>query len=78
MPNTPDALDDEKTGLGLLLTALQVLVYFSFIAFCCFHRPSAPPQGVPAVFYFGLAVIASGVAMTVVYVLATNRKESAK
>lgn len=69
--------DDEKMGLGLVLTAIQVVAYFTYIAFCSFNSSfangDAPAGGVPLSFYYGLAVITLGVFLTVIYVVVTNR-----
>ena len=74
--------EDDNVALGIVLTAVQVLTYMSFVVACSF-APSfieghALPNGVPLSFAMGLGVIALGVVLTIVYVVATNRAEGAK
>lgn len=82
MPSATPSHAQERVGLGLVLTALQLLVYFAFVAACCFDpgfaSGAATRSGVPYAFLCGLAVIATGVVLTVVYVVLTNRKEALK
>ncbi|WPB55465.1 DUF485 domain-containing protein [Xylophilus sp. GOD-11R] len=69
--------DDEKMGLGLCLTAVQVVAYFSFVACCAFGRKASTSSisagDIPGIFYGGAAVIATGIVLTITYVLLTNR-----
>jgi uncharacterized membrane protein (DUF485 family) len=79
-PSSPH--EEERLGLGLVLTALQLLVYASFVAACSFNDAFITglkaSNGVPYSFLFGLVVIATGAVLTTVYVAVTNRSEEPK
>ena len=78
----PPEADDEKMRLGLTLTLIQVAIYLSFLSLCCFNpsfvKGSLANGNVPYAFYFGLAVIGSGIVMTIIYVLTTNKDAGKK
>jgi uncharacterized membrane protein (DUF485 family) len=76
-----DSVDgEENLSLGIILTLIQVLVFFGFIYLCAFHATSlaADPfdMGIPWSFIVGLLVIVCGAALTTIYVLVTNRAET--
>lgn len=70
--------EGDNVALGLALTALQVLSYFSFVAACCFAPAFVTGRtfsnGIPVSFSLGLGVIALGVVLTIVYVAVTNQE----
>ncbi|WP_051378710.1 DUF485 domain-containing protein [Derxia gummosa] len=70
----------EPLGFSLALTAVQVAVFFGFIALGCFApallRLPLPGLGLPAAFVAGLAVIVTGTVLTVLYVLRVNAAEA--
>ncbi|WP_454731678.1 MULTISPECIES: DUF485 domain-containing protein [Cupriavidus] len=72
MDNLAAAEAEEPLGFSLSLTALQVLVYFTFLLTSCFAadslRATVPGTGLPASFVAGLLVIACGTLLTVIYV----------
>ena len=74
--------EDDNISLGMALTAIQVLTYLSFVAACCFAPNFITGQtlstGVPISFVMGLGVIALGTALTIIYVVITNRVEGIK
>lgn len=80
MDRLPSAAAEEPLRLSLLLTALQVCVFFSFILISCFEsnalRAAVPGLDLPLSFVFGLGVIACGTLLTVAYVIRTNAMES--
>lgn len=76
---TPHDIDDDRPRLGLLLAALQIASWFAFVACCSFSGGFIhPAAGVPPAFLFGAGVIATGVVLTIVYVLSTNRQGGPK
>ncbi len=79
MSHTVSATAEESLGLSLSLTALQVIVYFTFILMSCFSATSlgiiVPGIGLPLSFVFGLAVIIWGTVLTVYYVIRVNATE---
>ncbi|WP_110854784.1 DUF485 domain-containing protein [Paraburkholderia silvatlantica] len=68
---------DEHMRLGIVLTAIQVIVFFSFVSLCTFHpallQRDALGIGVPLSFLAGLSVIACGIVLTAIYVAVSNR-----
>jgi hypothetical protein len=70
--------DREPVRLGLLLSGIQIVVYFGFIFICCFGLPLLKADtllGVPMSFILGFGVIACGVVVTAIYVVTANRSE---
>lgn len=69
----------ESLGFGLALTAVQVLVYFTFVLMCCFNARgmafTVPVLDIPFAFAFGLLVILCGIVLTIIYVVRTNRMD---
>ena len=79
-PSTP-ARSAEPVRLGIALMALLALAYFGFIGLAAFSpatlaRPLVTGGIVTWAFAYGLGVIALGVVLTGVYVLAANRAET--
>lgn len=74
--------DDEKLGLGIMLAAIQIVVFFTFIYLCSFQASYLGQDifkiGIPLSFLCGLLVIACGAVLTAVYVLAANHKGALK
>ncbi len=76
-PATTDTA--EPLGTSLLLTAVQVVFFLSFLLTACFASKTmqsiVPGLGWPLSFVFGLAVIACGTFLTVMYVIRANASE---
>lgn len=76
----PPETRDESLKFGVVLTMIQIVVYFAFILSCSYASPFMASDfiftGVPVSFVFGLSVIACGVVLTIVYVLVTNKRET--
>lgn len=76
------ATNDEREGstsLGVVLTLIMVLAYFSFIVLGAFFpavlaQPLATGGVTTVAFAYGLFVIALGVVLTTFYVWYANRK----
>ena len=69
-------MDNEQSALGVVLTVVQVAVFFTFVYLCSFHAPLLRTDvfgiGIPLSFLTGLLVIVCGVALTALYVIVAN------
>jgi uncharacterized membrane protein (DUF485 family) len=79
MGNPAAADTAEPLGMSLLLTSVQVIFFLSFLLTACFASKTmqvvVPGLGWPLSFVFGLAVIACGTLLTVMYVIRANASE---
>lgn len=70
---------EERLALGVLLTIIQMVVFFGFIYVCAFRSGMLATDpfniGVPLSFISGLGVIICGALLTCIYVVATNSGE---
>lgn len=79
MGNPATADTAEPLGTSLLLTSVQVVFFLAFLLTGCFASKTmqvvVPGLGWPVSFVFGLAVIACGSFLTIMYVVRANASE---
>ncbi len=68
-----------ETMPGILFTAVQIIIFFTFIKLCVFNGPLLQQNflqtEIPVSFVLGAVVILSGVVLTTLYVLIANYHE---
>ncbi len=68
-----------ETTSGILFTAVQIIIFFTFIRLCVFNtdvlQRNFMQTQIPVSFVLGALVILSGIILTTLYVLIANHYE---
>ena len=67
------------TSSGILFTAVQIIIFFTFIKLCVFNTGALQKNfmqtQIPLSFVLGAVVIVSGIILTMLYVVIANHHE---
>ena len=67
------------TSSGILFTAVQIIIFFTFIKLCVFNTGALQKNfmqtQIPLSFVLGAVVIVSGIILTTLYVVIANHHE---
>ena len=78
-PYPATAVSPRRSSLPFILSAVMIVIYFGFILLVAYHKPLLGTQIVPGLSWgilLGALVIISAWVLTLIYVLAANRKDT--